>query len=33
MVEKKKMLLTSIYSFSHSVFFPIYDRDHKFSNI
>ena len=31
--EKEKMLETSIFSFSHSVFYPIEDRNHPFNNI
>ena len=30
--EKEKMLVTSMFSFSHNVFFPIKDRNHHFSN-
>ena len=31
--EKEKMLVTSIFSFSHSVFYPIKNRNHYFTNI
>ena len=31
--EKEKILLTSIFSFSHEVFYPIKDRDHHLSYI
>ena len=29
--EKEKMLVTSIFSFSHSVFYPVSDRNHHLS--
>ena len=31
--EKEKMLVTSIFSFSHNVFYPIRYRNHCFSNL
>ena len=31
--EKEKFLVTSIFSFSHSVFYTIKERNHHFSNI
>ena len=30
--EKEKMLVSSIFSFSHNVFYPIKDRNHQYSN-
>ena len=33
MWEKEKMLVTSIFSISHSVFYSIKDSNHHFSNI
>ena len=32
-VGKEKMLITSIFSFSHNVFYSIIERNHHFSNI
>ena len=31
MLEKEKILGTSIFSFSYNVFFPIWDRNHHFT--
>ena len=31
--EKEKMLVTSIFSISHSVFYSIKERNHHFNNI
>ena len=31
--KRRKMLVTSIYSFSHSVFYSIIDINHNFSNV
>ena len=31
--EKEKMLVTSIFSFFHNVFYPLKERNHHFSDI